>query len=483
MRLDALANSDAPLGALSGDIEISGITSDSRAVEPGYLFAALPGVNVDGSKFIGQAFEKGAVAALAGVECEGPGVINVENPRQVFSRMAARFFHAQPEIAVAVTGTNGKTSVVAFVRQIWQALGLRAASMGTVGVIGPEGPEPLAHTTPDPVILHKFLSSLAHRKVSHVALEASSHGLAQHRMDGVRMTAGAFTNLSRDHLDYHKDFEDYFTQKLRLFAEVLQPGCAAVVNADFAEAGRIIEVAENRGLSIITVGEAGKTLRLVSAEPQGYGQLLLIDDVNGDRHEIYLPLIGEFQASNALVAAGLVIAAGHSDIRSVLLALENLKGAKGRLDLVGTTKAGALVMVDFAHTPDALVTALSALRPYVRGKLHVAFGAGGDRDPGKRPQMGAAAAEHADIVYVTDDNPRTENAASIREAVLAECPGAVEIGDRRKAIAHAVSNAGEGDIVLIAGKGHEPGQTIGTETFPFSDHEEVLAAIAGGNAQ
>jgi UDP-N-acetylmuramoyl-L-alanyl-D-glutamate--2,6-diaminopimelate ligase len=482
MRLDILANSDAPLGDLSGDTVITGVTCDSREVEPGNLFAALPGVNVDGSKFINQAFEKGATAVLAGTKNKDHRVITVANPRQVFARMAARFYQDQPEIAVAVTGTNGKTSVVAFVRQIWQALGLRAASMGTVGVIGPEGPEPLAHTTPDPVVLHRFLADLAHRKVSHVALEASSHGLAQHRLDGVRMTAGAFTNLSRDHLDFHKDFEDYFTQKLRLFSELLQAESVAVVNADFADAPRVIAAAEHNGLSIITVGEAGVTLRLLSSQPQGYGQNLVVE-AEGERHEIYLPLIGEFQASNALVAAGLVIAAGHRDVRSVLLALENLKGAKGRLDLVGTSQAGAIVLVDFAHTPDALATALEALRPYASGKLHIVFGAGGDRDPGKRPQMGAAAAEHADLVYVTDDNPRTEDAASIREAVLAACPGAVEIGDRREAIAHAINAAGAGDIVLVAGKGHEPGQTIGTKTFPFSDHEEVLAAIAGGGGK
>lgn len=482
MRLDILANSDAPLGDLSGDTVITGVTCDSREVEPGNLFAALPGVKVDGSKFINQAFEKGATAVLAGIKNNDHRIITVANPREVFARMAARFYQDQPEIAVAVTGTNGKTSVVAFVRQIWQALGLRAASMGTVGVIGPEGPEPLAHTTPDPVVLHRFLADLAHRKVSHVALEASSHGLAQHRLDGVRMTAGAFTNLSRDHLDYHKDFEDYFTQKLRLFSELLQPESVAVVNADFADAPRVIAAAEHNGLSIITVGEAGETLHLLSSQPQGYGQNLVVE-AEGERHEIYLPLIGEFQASNALVAAGLVIAAGHRDVRSVLLALENLKGAKGRLDLVGTSQAGAIVLVDFAHTPDALATALEALRPYASGKLHIVFGAGGDRDPGKRPQMGAAAAEHADLVYVTDDNPRTEDAASIREAVLAACPGAVEIGDRREAIAHAINAAGAGDIVLVAGKGHEPGQTIGTKTFPFSDHEEVLAAIAGGGGK
>ncbi|MGI9371633.1 MAG: UDP-N-acetylmuramoyl-L-alanyl-D-glutamate--2,6-diaminopimelate ligase [Hyphomicrobiales bacterium] len=478
MRIDALTNSDVSLAVLSPDTDIKGITSDSRDVEPGYLFAALPGVNVDGAKFIDKAFENGAVAALSHTRSADPRVMTAENARQVFARMAARFFHDQPEIAIAVTGTNGKTSVVAFVRQIWQALGLRAASMGTVGVVGPEGPEYLAHTTPDPVTLHRFLADLEHRDVSHVALEASSHGLAQHRLDGVRFTAGAFTNLSRDHLDYHKDFEDYFNAKLRLFTEVLLPGGAAVVNADFEQASRVTDAARGRGLSIFTVGDNGQDLRLISTEANDAGQLLRISD-GEQEHSVFLPLIGDFQVSNALVAAGLVIAAGHSDVRSVLLALENLKGAKGRLDLVGTSHKGAQILVDFAHTPDALVAALKALRPYVRGQLHVVIGAGGDRDHGKRPQMGAAACEHADLVIVTDDNPRTEDPEVIRKSVLEGCPGATEIGDRREAIRAAIAEAQEGDIVLIAGKGHEAGQTIGTVTHPFSDHEEVLAAIGG----
>lgn len=482
MRLDALTNSDINLAGLSGETDVTGITCDSRQVEPGYLFAALPGVQVDGAKFIEQAFANGAVAALSTAKSSDPRVIAVDNPRQIFSRIAARFYKAQPEIAVAVTGTNGKTSVVAFVRQIWEALGLRAASMGTVGVVGPDGPEPLVHTTPDPVTLHKVLADLAQRKVSHVALEASSHGLAQHRLDGVRFTAGAFTNLSRDHLDYHVDFEDYFSAKLRLFSELLMPGSTAVVNADFQDAGRVIEVSKTRGLNVVTVGEGGIDLKLLSSEPQGQGQKLVIEG-DGAHLEVYLPLIGAFQASNALVAAGLVIASGHNDVRSVLLALENLKGAKGRLELVGTTGKGALVIVDYAHTPDALATALQTLRPYVTGRLHVVIGAGGDRDPGKRPQMGAAANEFADVAYVTDDNPRTEDPAEIRKAVLSGCPGATEIGDRREAIYHVIAKGCEGDIILIAGKGHEPGQTIGTETIPFSDHEEVLAAIAAGDSR
>ncbi|MGI9482508.1 MAG: UDP-N-acetylmuramoyl-L-alanyl-D-glutamate--2,6-diaminopimelate ligase [Hyphomicrobiales bacterium] len=477
MRLDALTNCDVQLSSLSGETDVKGITCDSRTVEPGYLFAALPGLQVDGAKFIEQAFERGAVAALSETESADPRILSVDNPRLVFSRIAARFFQAQPDIAVAVTGTNGKTSVVAFVRQIWASLGLRSASMGTVGVVGPDGPEPLLHTTPDPVTLHKVLASLAERKVSHVALEASSHGLVQHRLDGVRFTAGAFTNLSRDHLDYHKDFEEYFAAKLRLFTELLTPGSAAVVNADFEDAVRVIQASKKRGLNILTVGERGADLKLISCEPHGQGQSLVIE-AGEARHDVYLPLIGAFQVSNALVVAGLVIGAGHSDVRAVLLALENLKGAKGRLDLVGTTHKGALVLVDYAHTPDALATALQTLRPYVNGKLHVVIGAGGDRDPGKRPQMGAAAAKYADLAYITDDNPRTEEPALIRKAVLEGCPDAVEIGDRREAIFHVVAQGNEGDIILIAGKGHEPGQTIGTKTIPFSDHDEVLAAIA-----
>ena len=287
MRIDALTNSDVSLAQFPPDTDIKGITSDSRDVEQGYLFAALPGVNVDGAKFIDKAFENGAIAALSHTESTDPRVLTVDNARQVFARMAARFFDDQPEVAVAVTGTNGKTSVVAFVRQIWQSVGLRAASMGTVGVVGPDGPEYLAHTTPDPVTLHRFLADLAHRKVSHVALEASSHGLAQHRLDGVRFTAGAFTNLSRDHLDYHKDFEDYFQAKLRLFTEVLAPGGAAVVNADFEQAARVSEAARNRGLTVFSVGETGEDLRLLASEANDSGQSLRISD--GEQEHTVFP--------------------------------------------------------------------------------------------------------------------------------------------------------------------------------------------------
>ena len=477
--LAKLVGTDATLPEAAGSLLVAGLTADSREVEPGFVFAALPGTKVDGAKYIGQAFARGASVVIANEgSYRGSGlVIETANPRQLFARMAARFFGKQPDLTVAVTGTNGKTSVAAFVRQIWQSMGFRAASIGTIGVVGPSGSEYLAHTTPDPVQLHRLLAKLAEDHVGHLALEASSHGLAQYRLDGVRFAAAGFTNLSRDHLDYHATVEDYFDAKMRLFEELLPAGAPAVINADTPFSADVTKRAKARGLKIFSVGKLGTELRLTGVQRDGFGQHLELQGALKS-HSVYLPLVGEFQTSNALVAAGLVLATGGEEAL-VMHALESLQGAKGRLDLLGKSKAGASIFVDYAHTPDALENAIVSLRPYTDGKLVVVFGCGGDRDKGKRPQMGAIAAKHADRIIVTDDNPRSEDAKIIRTEILAACPGAVEIGDRAKAIRAGVDGLNAGDVLLVAGKGHEEGQTVGTTVIPFSDHEAVRAAIAG----
>lgn len=481
MLLSNLSANEVELPGEWAQIEISGLTADSREVRPGFLFAALPGTVKDGADFVPQALENGAAAVLAP---EGSGLslpadkalLAVANPRQVLARLAAKFFGEQPETCVAVTGTNGKTSVASFVRQIWQSLGCRAASLGTVGLVTPDGEVPLAHTTPEPVALHRMLRDLARQGVDHLAAEVSSHGLAQYRADGVVFAAGAFTNISRDHLDYHPTFEDYFEKKLRLFGELLQPGCAAVINVDTRDSSKVVEVSRERGLDIWTVGAAGETLRLVGHEHSGLGHNVRIR-YGGETFDAQIPLVGDFQVSNALVAAGLVLSCGASAM-PVFRALESLKGAKGRLDMVARMGNGAPVFVDFAHTPDALKTALAAVRPFTRDRLVVVFGCGGDRDPGKRRPMGEAAQEYADVAYVTDDNPRTEDPATIRRAALEGCPDGIEIGDRAQAIATAMSELGAGDVLVVAGKGHETGQTVGTEKLPFSDHDVVRGILA-----
>lgn len=459
-------------------VEIRGLTADSRHVQPGDLFAALPGAKADGAAFVADAVGRGAAAVLI-KEGSAPAlpvpVIAVANPRRELALMAARFYGAQPRTIVAVTGTNGKTSVVSFVRQIWQGLGHDAASLGTVGLVSARGTTSLSHTSPDPVTLHRLLAELAATGTTHAALEASSHGLAQYRLDGVRLAAGAFTNISRDHLDYHADFEDYFAQKLRLFRELLPAGAAAVVDCDSAGAERVCEAAGERGLELVSVGRKGHALRLARVVRDGFAQRLTIEH-SGARHDVTLPLVGGFQVSNALVAAGLCLACG-ARADEVLPRLESLQGARGRLDHAGTTARGAPVFIDYAHTPDALANALDALRPYVSGRLVVVFGCGGDRDRGKRPQMGTVASEKADLVYVTDDNPRSEEPAAIRAEILAAAPGAIEIGDRRQAIGEAIAGLQAGDVLLVAGKGHETGQIVGTQVIDFSDHQVVRAAL------
>ncbi|MGH6908413.1 MAG: UDP-N-acetylmuramoyl-L-alanyl-D-glutamate--2,6-diaminopimelate ligase, partial [Aestuariivirga sp.] len=414
--------------------------------------------------------------APQGVTAKVP-VIAAANPRRLFALMTARFFNAQPDLVVAVTGTNGKTSVAAFVREIWASMGFRAASLGTLGVVGPSGTIALDHTTPDPVRLHEVVAALVEDRVQHLAIEASSHGLSQYRLDGLRLAAGAFTNLTRDHLDYHASFADYFNAKMRLFEELLPDGAPAVINADMPEASEVIKRAAAQGLKIFMVGQRGGFLKLLRSAREGFGQRLEVEGPTR-RHTILLPLVGDFQASNALVAAALVIATGGEE-ELVFHALESLKGAKGRLDLVTRAKNGAPIFVDYAHTPDALENALNALRPYVQGRLHVVFGCGGDRDKGKRPLMGKVASKLADQRYVTDDNPRTEDPAAIRAEILAGSPGAIEIGNRAEAIRAAVDALEAGEILLVAGKGHEEGQKIGQTLIPFSDHEAVKAAVAG----
>jgi len=460
-------------------VPISGLAADSREVKPGYLFAALPGVKTDGARFIREALSRGAAAILVpqGARPEAGTAVIIEDrdPRRRLALIAARFYGLHPKTAVAVTGTNGKTSVASFVRQLWAARGLKAASLGTVGVVSPSGTQILTHTTPDPIELHAILAALAKDGVTHLALEASSHGLQQRRVDGVNFLAGAFTNISRDHLDYHASFEDYFAQKLRLFTELLLPGASAVVDVDSDEGAHVAAAAEARGLALITVGRAGKGLRLVSSGIDGFAQSLVIEH-GKQQYKVRLPLVGAFQASNALVAAGLALATG-GNAATVLPMLESLRGARGRLDLAGKARGGAPIFVDYAHTPDALAKALDALRPYVERRLVVVFGCGGDRDKGKRPEMGAVAVAKADLAIVTDDNPRSENPAAIRGAILAAAPGAIEIGDRAQAIGEAVARLERGDVLLVAGKGHETGQTIGTTVIPFSDHEAVDAAL------
>lgn len=470
--------SDAALPK-GGDVDVLGLTADSRAVAPGYMFAALPGTKVDGASYIPQAIANGAAAVICQTGTyKGDGtIIETDNPRRLLALVAARFYDAQPDTIVAVTGTNGKTSVAVFVRQIWEAMGFLAASLGTIGVVGPKGSEYLAHTTPDPIQLAQIVAKLSDDKVEHLAFEASSHGLSQYRLDGLRLTAGAFTNLTRDHLDYHASLEDYFAAKMRLFSELLSMGAAAVINMDSPYGAEVLRIALDRGLVPFTVGQAGTSLKLLSVIRNGLGQQLKIETRNST-YDVALPLVGEFQTSNALVAAGLVIAAGGEESLA-LHALESLKGAKGRLELVGVAVNGASVFVDYAHTPDALENAIAALRPSVMGQLCVVFGCGGDRDKGKRPIMGEIAARLADRIIITDDNPRGEDASTIRKEIIIAAPKAVEIGDRAKAIAAGVKALKAGDVLLVAGKGHEEGQIVGKALLPFSDHEAVLAALRG----
>ena len=466
----------------AGNVEVLGLTADSRAVKPGYLFAALRGGRADGVGFIGDAVANGAVAVLAPddarieIPASGVALVSDANPRRRLARMAARFYRDQPRVIAAVTGTNGKTSVADFTRQIWARAGRSAAALGTLGVVGEGVSRTLPHTTPEPVALHRTLADIAAAGVDHLAIEASSHGLDQCRVDGVRVQAAAFTNLSRDHLDYHPDVAAYLAAKLRLFDRVMAPGGVAVLNVDAPEIGRLREVCRARRHRVVTYGRGPGDLRLIAAVAADGGQRLTVE-ADGRRSETAFPLPAGFQALNALCAVGLANATGVP-LDEALAALPALAGVPGRIELVGRHPSSAPVYVDYAHTPDALDAVLGALRPHASGRLVVVFGCGGDRDRGKRPVMGRIAARRADRVIVTDDNPRTEDPAAIRREVLAGCGEAIEIGDRGEAIGAAVAGLARGDVLVIAGKGHEPGQIVGDRVIRFDDREVARAAIA-----
>jgi UDP-N-acetylmuramoyl-L-alanyl-D-glutamate--2,6-diaminopimelate ligase len=481
MKLRDLFSDETGIDKQAGTIEVSGLAMDSRMVKPGDLFFALAGAKTDGARFVDAAIAAGAVAVAGEHLPQRLSVpsVTTANPRRALALAAARFFSRQPATIAAVTGTSGKTSVAAFTRQIWQRLGHASASIGTIGLVSPKRTVYGSLTTPDPIALHRQLDEIARDGVTHLAFEASSHGLDQYRLDGVRVAAGGFTNLSRDHMDYHPDVAHYLNAKLRLFRDLVPPGGGAVISADHDCSGEVIDAARKRGLRLITVGSKGdgrgEGIRLVEAGIDGFAQKLTLEH-RGRTIAARLPLVGGFQIENALVSAGLAIATG-SDAPAVFASLEHLEGAKGRLERVGE-RNGAPIFVDYAHKPDALAKALQALRPYARRKLVVVFGAGGDRDAGKRPLMGAIASENADHVIVTDDNPRSEKPEAIRAAILAAARGAKEIGDRSHAIRAAIEELQPGDALLIAGKGHETGQIVGDKTLPFSDHEAVAAALA-----
>ncbi|MEH3148503.1 MAG: UDP-N-acetylmuramoyl-L-alanyl-D-glutamate--2,6-diaminopimelate ligase [Methylobacterium frigidaeris] len=470
-------------GAAAGR-PVAGLTADSRKVAPGFVFVAVPGTVADGRRFAAAAAAAGA-AAVAG-EGGRPADLDPATPwlavadaRRALALAASRLSGRQPETVVAVTGTSGKSSVADFVRQILDHIGREAASLGTVGVVTRSGAAYGSLTTPDPVTLHATLARLAADGITDLAMEASSHGIEQRRLDGVALAAVGFSNLGRDHLDYHATVEEYLAAKLRLFTTLARPGIPAVVNADGAEAGRVVEAARARGLSVRSTGRAGDAIRLLDARTEGFSQRLRLSLPERGETEVLLPLVGAFQVENALLAAGLALAtpAGAADPDGVLAALAGLTGVPGRMERVGEVD-GALCLVDYAHKPDALDHVLSALRPFATGRLVCVVGCGGDRDRGKRPIMGRIAVARADRVIVTDDNPRSEDPAAIRAEILAAAPGAEEIGDRAEAIRRAVRGLAAGDVLVVAGKGHETGQIVGDRTLPFSDHEAVRSAIA-----
>ncbi|MXO72793.1 UDP-N-acetylmuramoyl-L-alanyl-D-glutamate--2,6-diaminopimelate ligase [Alteraurantiacibacter buctensis] len=488
MRLAELAAAHGIGSGPDGEKVVTGFAIDHRKVAQGNVFGAFEGAKVNGEDFIPAAVAAGAIAVVARPEANVAGALHLAdaNPRRAFARLAARFYTPVPATLVAVTGTNGKTSTVEMTRQIWRMAGHSAASIGTLGVTTPDESVSTGLTTPDIVSFLANMAGLAREGVTHVAYEASSHGLSQYRNEGLSVAAGAFTNLSRDHLDYHAGMEDYFAAKMRLFTEVVRDGGTAVIWADDEWSARAMAVAQQRGLALLTVGEGGKTLHLVSRVPGHLGQDLEIV-YEGVTRKVRLPLIGAYQVANALVSAGLVLATGGEPAH-VFDALSRLQPVRGRLERAVIAQGGAPVYVDYAHTPDALEAAIAALRPHVTGRLITVFGAGGDRDTGKRGPMGAAAVAGSDLVIVTDDNPRGEDPAAIRAAVLAGAPGATEIGDRRQAIRAAIAAAGKDDIVLIAGKGHEQGQIIGrgdqTRVLPFDDvavARECAAELAGAS--
>lgn len=467
---------------MAAGVSVRGITADSRAVVPGFLFAALPGQNHDGRAFIADAVARGAAAILAPEGTAWPSGTPIRpllldpEPRRRLAQLAAALAGVQPKTIIAITGTNGKTSTVSFLRQLWALSGTKGASLGTLGLQADGFPDGPGLTTPDPVTLAGTLADLAQAAIDHTAIEASSHGLDQFRLDGVQISAAGFTNLTRDHLDYHLTLSAYRAAKLRLFTDLLPIGAPAVVNADMdAETLRALRtIARARGIDLRTVGVAGETIGLMRASPHPHGQTLRLW-ADGRARTFDLSLPGRFQADNALLAAALAEATG---LNNALELLPRLTGVRGRMELAAKLPNNVAVYVDYAHTPDALERLLTALRPHTRGRLIIVFGAGGDRDRGKRPLMGAVARKLADRVIVTDDNPRTEDPASIRAAILFACPEALEIGDRAQAIASGLNLLGPGDVLAVAGKGHEQGQILGTTILPFDD-VAVVRALAG----
>jgi UDP-N-acetylmuramoyl-L-alanyl-D-glutamate--2,6-diaminopimelate ligase len=460
------------LGALIGsgdDSPVTGFAIDHRKVAPGTVFGAFRGLRFDGEDFIPDAVAAGAVAVVARPQAHVEGAVHVaeEEPRRAFARLAAKFFAPFPKTVAAVTGTNGKTSTVELTRQLWRMAGHRSASIGTLGVTTSDDQVTTGLTTPDIVTFLSNMAGLARMGIGHAAFEASSHGLSQHRTEGLPVQAAAFTNFTRDHLDYHETMEAYFEAKMRLFAEVVAGDGAAVVWMDDPKSAEVARRCRERGLRLLTVGTKGEALRLVSRETTELGQKLVVE-AEGERHVVTLALIGAYQAANALTAAGLVIATG-GETRETLANLSRVHPVRGRLERAVITRAGAPVYVDYAHTPDAIESACLALRPHTAGRLITVLGAGGDRDAGKRAGMGAAAQLLSDLVIVTDDNPRSEDPAAIRRDIMAGAPGAREVPGRREAIAAALAEAREGDIVLLAGKGHEQGQIVGDRVLPFDD--------------
>ncbi|WP_371395461.1 UDP-N-acetylmuramoyl-L-alanyl-D-glutamate--2,6-diaminopimelate ligase [Fretibacter rubidus] len=462
------------------DVEISMITADSRQVKPGALFAALPGTLADGRDYIDAALEAGAAAIVStkGLPQMAVPYIGVDEPRLIYAQMAARLYPGQPEVLVAMTGTNGKSSTVDFLRQIWAYAGKEAACFGTLGVEAPSGYRPMTHTTPDAVALHKTLSDLADEGVTHGAMEASSHGLDQSRLDAVKITASGFSNLSQDHFDYHDGMEDYFQTKARLFTELTPADAPVVINVNDDYGQRLAVTCKARGQHVMRVGWTGEDIRIDEVMPRAASQVLSLV-VHGKRYTIELPLAGEFQVLNAVSALGLAMVTGvETDV--AVKALGHLRGVAGRMERAGQTKDGAPIFVDFAHTEDGLDKLLRSVRPHTMGRIIIVFGCGGDRDPDKRAKMGAVAAKLADVAIVTDDNPRTEDAASIRKAVLKGCPDATEIGDRAAAIKAGIDMLRADDCLVIAGKGHEQGQIVGKTVIPFSDVEVAKAALKAG---
>jgi UDP-N-acetylmuramoyl-L-alanyl-D-glutamate--2,6-diaminopimelate ligase len=479
MRLSVLCEDVACLPPEAAAIEVQGVTADSRTAVPGDLFIAIPGTRSDGGRFIADAAARGAVAVIAATKADVPAglgvpILRTEDPRVALSKISARIYKGQPATVVAVTGTSGKTSVAEFTRQIFASCGRESASLGTIGVVTRRSNVYGSLTTPDPVTLHKTLSALASDGITHLAMEASSHGLDQHRLDGVHIAAAAFTNLGRDHLDYHPTIEAYFAAKMRLFENLLPPHNTAVINRDGAYSTEAEAIARRSGRQVLTVGREGETIRLEKAEAAGFAQRLMLR-IGPGAVTVDLPLVGGYQIENALVAAALSMAAGE-ETEAVVRAMGTLKGVKGRLEIIAEHNGG-LAIVDYAHKPEALAAALDACRPFATGRLICVFGCGGDRDRGKRPIMGRIAAERADVVIVTDDNPRSEPAAAVRAEIMAGAPDAIEIGDRAEAIRWAANMIGPGDVVLVAGKGHETGQIVGDRVFPFSDHAVIAEAL------